>query len=108
MGLAKLTAEIARENQLTELLRKQSENARITSSTRGESEGGALATSARTFLDTLAGSLPSNATRLDLYRLHQELKSKDATTSNLASGKANLFVTPEDVHLKLAVGHGEA
>lgn len=103
---AKLTAEITRENQLTALLTKKAENARILSQTQGESEGGVLAKSAQTFLDTLETSLPNATTRLDLYKLHQELKSKDTTTSNLASGKANLFVTPEDVHLKLDVqGH---
>ena len=31
--------------------------------------------------------------RLDLYRLHQELSSKNETTANLASGTAMLFVS---------------
>jgi hypothetical protein len=100
---AELAAKIDLEVQRTELLTTQASNERLVSAMAGEASGLKLAKSAQTFLTALAenATLPDVADRLELYRLHQELQSKDETTKNLASGSAMLFVTPEDVNLNL-------
>jgi hypothetical protein len=101
---AKLEAEIRLEKKRTDLLTTKASNDRLVSEMEGEASGLRLAKSAQTFLNALGGAnatLPDVASRLELYRLHQDLASKNDTTSNLASGSAMLFVTPDEVNLKL-------
>jgi regulator of protease activity HflC (stomatin/prohibitin superfamily) len=101
---AKLEAEIRLEKKRTDLLTTKASNDRLVSEMEGEANGLKLAKSAQTFLSALGGvnaTLPDVASRLELYRLHQDLASKNDTTSNLASGSAMLFVTPDEVNLNL-------
>merc|ERR1719235_1621360 len=101
---AKLEAEIRLEKKRTDLISTKASNDRLVSEMEGEASGLKLAKSAQTFLNALGGvnaTLPDVASRLELYRLHQDLASKNDTTANLASGSAMLFVTPEEVNLKL-------
>jgi len=101
---AKLEADIRLEKERTKLLTTKASNDRLVSEMEGEASGLKLAKSAQTFLNALGGvnaTLPDVASRLELYRLHQDLASKNDTTSNLASGSAMLFVTPEEVNMNL-------
>lgn len=98
----KLEADIRLENSRTDLLEQKAKNDRLVSVMEGEANGLKLAKSAQTFMTSLNETVEDVQTRLSLYKLHQELNSKDTTTSNLASGTAMIFVTPEDVYLEKA------
>jgi hypothetical protein len=45
----------------------------------------------------------NSSDRLELYKLQEQLQAKNEDTRNLASGKAQLFLTPQDVNLKLSM-----
>jgi len=96
----KLKSEITLEKSRTELLQQKAENDKLQSQMEGEAHGLKLAKSAEKFMSALNETGMDLETRLDLYKLHQELSSKNETTANLASGTAMLFVTPNDVYLE--------
>merc|ERR1712139_295695 len=98
---AKLAADVAVEKQRLEYLKTKSTNDKLEASIGGESGGLTLAKKASTFMSGLGSALPNTAQRLDLYKLHETLEAKTADTSNLASGSAQLFLTPKDLNLKL-------
>lgn len=52
----------------------------------------------------LNSSLPNVTKRVELYQLHEILDNNRANTQHLASGNATLFLTPEDMKLKLHMG----
>jgi len=68
---------------------------------QGEATGLELVRGAATFIGGLNDSVPTADVRVGLYKLHEELKSRNADTSNLASGSAHLFLTPQDLNLRL-------
>eukprot|EP00408_Alexandrium_pacificum_P017842 CAMPEP_0171193466 /NCGR_PEP_ID=MMETSP0790-20130122/20393_1 /TAXON_ID=2925 /ORGANISM="Alexandrium catenella, Strain OF101" /LENGTH=487 /DNA_ID=CAMNT_0011658643 /DNA_START=171 /DNA_END=1634 /DNA_ORIENTATION=+ len=98
---AKLRADIVLERQRTQLIQTQAFNERLAAEKDGEAKGAELAKSAATFIDGLNASLPSVEQRVDLYKLHKQLEHQNAKTKSLASGKATLFLTPQDMNLKL-------
>jgi hypothetical protein len=98
---AAMTANISLEVARSELIRTQSENHRLQSEIRGEAEGMKLVHSANAFIGGLTESVPNVSNRVELYRLHQELRGRNADTENLASGSAHLFLTPQDLNLRL-------
>jgi regulator of protease activity HflC (stomatin/prohibitin superfamily) len=98
---AALTANITLERQRTELIRTQSENHRLQSQMQGEAEGQQLVRTANAFIGGLNESVPEVESRVELYRLHEELRSRNTDTGNLASGSAHLFLTPQDLNLRL-------
>jgi len=105
VAAAKLSAEIDLEKQRTELIKTRSENMRLEAEVQGQAAGLTVAMDAATFLGpTLSQAVPSLTDRLDLYKLHQELESRNKDTASLSSGKANLFLTPKDMNLKLQMG----
>merc|ERR1719235_2976319 len=102
VAAAKLNAQISLEKQRTELIQTRANNSRLEAEVHGEAEGLKVAMDAATFLGpTLGNVVPNLEDRLDLYKLHQQLQSKNKDTASLASGKATLFMTPEDMNLKL-------
>lgn len=89
------------EAQRLELLELMEANALKEASSSGAASGLQLAKTVDEYLSNLNTTLPGLGDRLSLYRLHQELQSRNTTTANLASGKAQLIVTPDHVHLSL-------
>lgn len=104
---AKLAADIQMEKQRTELIETQSRNQQLQAQMQGESGGMKRAQGAKAFIDGLSASVPNVSKRVELYELHEHLESSRANTYNLASGKANLFLTPQDLKLKLNMGATE-
>jgi regulator of protease activity HflC (stomatin/prohibitin superfamily) len=103
---AHLRADIALEKQRTELIRTRAENTRLEAEMAGQADGMKLVETASTFIDGLSASLPSVDSRVELYKLQETMKGRNTDTQNLASGKATLFLTPDDLDLKLAMGGG--
>merc|ERR1719456_693979 len=90
---------------MTELIQTQARNDRLRSEVAGETGGLKLAKNVATFLGgSLKTELPNLASRLELYKLHETLRSKNEDTKSLASGQATLFLTPQDMNLKLQMG----
>jgi len=102
VAAAKLRSQIELEKQRTELIQTRSENLRLESEVQGQSSGLTVATDAATFLGpTLSKVVPNLQDRIDLYKLQKQLESNNKDTASLASGQATLFMTPEDMNLKL-------
>mmetsp|Transcript_6699 Transcript_6699/g.12150 ORF Transcript_6699/g.12150 Transcript_6699/m.12150 type:complete len:546 (+) Transcript_6699:56-1693(+) len=101
MKLAELEAQKIYEEQRVMLLDLLELTARKEASSSGSATGLELGKSLEEYLLTLNESLPNVSDRVSLYRLHQEIASRKATTANLAGGKAQLYVTPENVNLNL-------
>lgn len=98
---ARLKADIVLEQQRTQLIQTQSRNERLAAEKNGEAEGAELAKSAATFIDGLNTSLPDVDQRVGLYRLHKTLKNQNEKTKSIASGRATLFLTPQEMNLQL-------
>merc|ERR550537_1078933 len=105
---AHLKADIALEKQRTELIRTRAENSRLEAEMAGQADGTKQVQSAVTFIDGLNASVPNVSKRVELYRLQEEMTGRNTDTQNLASGKATLFLTPQDLNLKLAMGSGSS
>jgi regulator of protease activity HflC (stomatin/prohibitin superfamily) len=101
---AALSMDIQLERQRSELIQTRAENERLEAEMNGDAAGMRLMMAASTFIGGLNESVPNVTDRVDLYRMHQELSSRNADTQNLASGSAHLFLTPEDLKLRLTVG----
>merc|ERR1712146_731432 len=87
-------------------------NEKLQASVEGEAEGTRLANNALAFLNQLNSSVPSDHERLALLRFFSEQATLTKQTEHLASGKASLFLTPQDMNLKVVVpsidGHAAA
>jgi len=101
---AKLAADIQMERQRTELIQTQSKNQQLQAQMTGESAGMKRARGAKEFIDGLKAAVPNITKRVELYELHEKLENTRANTEHLASGKATLFLTPQDMNLKLHMG----
>merc|ERR1712110_598638 len=100
--------EIALEQQKTELIRTQAENQVLQSKMEGEADGQEIVGSALAFIGGLNETIPDVNTRVELYTMHHELNSRNTDTQNLASGSAHLFVTPQDLNLRLDTTSSQA
>jgi len=101
VAAAKMRADIRLEMQRKELIEAQAENARLEAEMVGQSDGTKLVQRAATFITGLNEAVPLVENRLELYKLHEQLKSRNIDTANLAGGTAKLFLTPSDVNLRL-------
>jgi regulator of protease activity HflC (stomatin/prohibitin superfamily) len=108
VAAAALTAEIALEQQKTELIRTQSENQVLQSKMEGEANGQEIVGNALAFIGGLNETVPDVNTRVELYTMHHQLDARNTDTQNLASGTAHLFVTPADLNLKLNMDSNQA
>merc|ERR1711920_989587 len=107
VAAAALAAEILLAKQKTELIQTEAENQLIQSMKQGEAAGLQTAGDAKAFIEGLNETVPDVNTRVDLYTFRHRLSSRNQDTHNLASGTAHLFVTPDDVNLRLNVGTGQ-
>lgn len=101
---AELTAEIKLEEQKTELIKAQKDNKKFEAEFAGDAEGAVLLRAADSFIDGLGETVGNVTDRVDLYKLHEELASQNTQLKNLATGNAELYLTPSNVNLKLAMG----
>merc|ERR1712003_55392 len=101
---AKLTMDIKLERRRTELIQTKAENKRLEAQMQGEAAGLELGKSASSFIKNLNETVPDLDNRIELYKLHTDLKSRNIDTKNLASGNAKLYLTPADLKLKLMMG----
>merc|ERR1719201_2629683 len=74
---AALAADIDLERQRTELIRTQAENERLQAEMQGVASGVQLAKSASGFIAGLNESVPDVSTRVGLYKMHEELRSRN-------------------------------
>jgi len=101
---AELAADILLETQKTAFIKAQADNKRLEAKMQGEATGMTLMRAADTFIAGLNETVENVTSRVDLYKLQETLKGANQDTKNLASGKAQLFLTPSNVNLKLAMG----
>jgi regulator of protease activity HflC (stomatin/prohibitin superfamily) len=97
---ASMKAEIELEKKRTALIKTKAENARLEAEMAGDADGMQLMRAAASFIGGLNESVPDIELRTELYKMHEKLRSKNKDTHNLATGKAKMFLTPEDVNLK--------
>jgi len=98
---AELAAEILLEKQKTEFIKAQSDNKRLEAKMQGEAAGMTLMRAADSFIGGLNETVENVTARVEMYKLHETLKGHNEATNNLASGKAELFLTPSNVNLRL-------
>jgi regulator of protease activity HflC (stomatin/prohibitin superfamily) len=96
-----LKGQIELEKQRSELIQAKSDNDRVRAVIEGEADGLRLAKNTEIFLKTLSQDIPDAAARLTLFQFFQEQHMSTRRTEHLASGNASLFLTPEDMNLKL-------
>jgi regulator of protease activity HflC (stomatin/prohibitin superfamily) len=99
----KMAGEIEIEKQRTALIQAKAENDRVLATSAGESDGIKLAKNAEVFLNVLGEAIPSADDRVDLLKFFGEQNAATQQAQHLASGHANLFLTPQDMNLKLKV-----
>ncbi|CAK9114501.1 unnamed protein product [Durusdinium trenchii] len=104
---AKLVADIELEKQRTSLITTQAANEKLQASLQGQAAGTELVESAVAFIDGLNETISEVTDRTSLYRLHQLLDSRNIDTSNLATGQAQLFLTPSNLNLQLRMANNE-
>ena len=98
-----LSAKISLEKKRTALIDAKTANDKLQASVEGEAEGTRLAQSSLAFLSQLNASVAEPSERLQLLRFFSEQQTLTKQTEHLATGKATLFLTPQDVNLKLQV-----
>jgi len=106
----RVTAEIELEKQRTALVEARASNEMLEANAAGEADGARRAQSARAFLELLGDTVKTDEARLALLRFFSEQETLTKQTEHLATGNAQLFLTPQDVNLKLqapAAGVGE-
>ena len=102
----RMAAQIEIEKQRAAYVEAKAANEKLQASVEGEAEGTRLAQSAKVFLALLDESIPKDSgasARLDLLRFFSEQHTLTQQTQHLAQGTATLFLTPQDVNLKLQV-----
>merc|ERR1712007_285405 len=99
----KMNGDIEIEKQKKHLLEAKSENDRAQAIVLGEADGLRVARSASTFFSVLSEALPDEASRLQLFKFFEEQKTANLQTEQLSSGKATIFLSPQDMNLKLNV-----
>merc|ERR1712083_458589 len=98
-----MNGEIELEKQKKDLIQARSDNERAQAIIAGEADGLRLVKKAQTFLGLLGEDLPDAEERLALLRFFEEQFMSSERTGRLASGNATLFLTPDDMNLKLSM-----
>merc|ERR1719421_1936723 len=93
----KVAGEIEVEKQKTDLVQARCDNDRMRAIIEGEADGLRLAKSASTFFSVLTETLPDEEARLQLYRFFEEQHECTKRAEHIASGSANLILTPQDI-----------
>lgn len=108
VAAAKLQADIDLEKQRTQYIESLADNKRLEAKMQGEAEGMTLMRAADSFISGLNASVENVTDRVNLYKLHETLKGHNKDLKNLATGKAELYLTPSNVNLRLEMGGQEA
>jgi regulator of protease activity HflC (stomatin/prohibitin superfamily) len=96
-----LKGETELEQKRKELIQAKSDNDRMKAIIEGEADGLRLAKNVQSFLATLDKDLPDADVRLALLKFFEEQQMSTKRAEHLASGKATVFLTPQDMNLKL-------
>ena len=102
----RLHSQIEIERQRKQLIEAKTSNEKLQASVEGESEGTRLAQNTIAFLNMLNVSVPDDATRLQLLKFFKEQQTLTTQTEHLSKGKASLFLTPQDMQLRLQMPSG--
>merc|ERR1719230_328237 len=103
----RMAAEIGLEINRSRLVSAQAENDNRLAVAAGEAQGVRFARAMSRFFAELTDVLPNASQRLALFQHLNELdtttRQLNMTTANLGAGNAHLFLTPENLNLRLAV-----
>eukprot|EP00971_Amphidinium_carterae_P009670 190832-Amphidinium_carterae.1 len=102
-----LTANIQLELQRGQFIKTQAANIRLEASTGGAKEGARLAAEASTFMNGMNQTVDNASLRLDLYKMHEEHRTKNNQTGTLSKGDAKLYLVPSDLNLRLDVANDQ-
>merc|ERR1719182_161222 len=94
-------AELRLEGQKTSLIETRVGNDLLQKKADAEGDAQPFAQHAKTFIEALNETGVSVSSGMGLYRALQEAEHHNVDTKNIASGKATLFLTSEDVKLNL-------
>lgn len=94
-------AEFRLEGHKTSLIQTRIGNTLLQKRADAEGEAQPFAQHAKSFINALSETGVNVSSGLGLYRLLQQAKHHNADTKNLASGKATLFLTSNDVKLNI-------
>jgi len=104
---AKLNATIKLEQARKSLVNAKADNDRVNATSTGEAQGKRLATGLVKFFEELNGTLADGTQVIELFKFFNTQEATTTqlglTTKNLGSGSANLFLTPQDLNLRLDV-----
>lgn len=100
---SRLGMDIQLERKRTELVICRATNERLKAEMAGDMEGLRRLGFAQEFIGGLNTSVPSLEDRLDLYKQHIRLESKNIMTRDLAAGGKRFFLTPKDLDLSLKI-----
>lgn len=98
---AKMDGDIEIETQRAKLIEVQSDNARKQAEMEGKAEGMRLGNNAQSFFDLVNTSVTNASAKLELFKFFQEQQTAITRMQSLASGNATLFLTPDDIQLKM-------
>jgi len=106
---ASMEGDIAREQQRTELLRLKAANDKVSATSAGEAEGARLAASVTKFVQDLSDheAIPNASMAVELLKFYEEQRTATTQTRDLSNGKAQLYLTPKDLNLKMVMGRTE-
>jgi len=106
---AGMEGDIAIEQQRTALLEIKAANDKVSAMSAGEADGLRLAASVNKFVQEVGNHAAiSNASMaVELLKFYEEQRTATTQTRDLASGQAQLFLTPKDLNLKMVMGRGE-
>lgn len=97
----RMKADIDLEAQRAKFVEIESANEKLRAKAQGEAEGLRLAQRSSAFFENLSASIPDGASRLELLRFFTEQNTLTEQTKHLSDGDATLFLTPQDVNLKM-------
>merc|ERR1712039_408444 len=102
---ASMKGEIDLERQRTKLLEIKAANDKVNALASGEAAGLKLAASVTKFVQVVAESVPDTTAEkaFDLLKFYEAEKTATTQTRDLATGKAQLFLTPKDLNLKMVM-----
>jgi len=98
---AKMDGDIDIARQRAKLIEVQSDNERKQAEMEGKAQGMRLGNNAQSFFDLLSTSGTNASANLELFKFFQEQQTAITRMQSLASGNATLFLTPDDIQLKV-------
>lgn len=97
----KLGADTHLEVNKTSLLVQQALNSEVLSRTVGDVEGGKTGQTIASFIDALGQTISNTSDRMSLFKQYRQLQAAEMDAEQLMSGQAALYMTPEDLELRL-------